>query len=177
MLHHDESPERPQYTTTPSHFSLPHPFSSKNVQTPSLFSIFHQFWKSRTSLLCGGGGSGGVGGGSYYAAIFTCVSVQVMWQYKPWTPFLLKKTFTYLILIQGHFSTDSFFLTLYATNAFNGVFIQPTLISFTHSVYKMLFYQSIRLHEKSMASCIYVGNTGLKWVKAFIFLLINASRS
>ena len=160
----------------PPIFPYPTPFLVKMFWPPLYFQFFINSGKVWPPSFVEGAGVGAWGEVRTMQQ-FSRVSVQVMWQYKPWTPFLLKKTFTYLILIQGHFSTDSFFLTLYATNAFNGVFIQPTLISFTHSVYKMLFYQSIRLHEKSMASCIYVGNTGLKWVKAFIFLLINASRS
>ena len=49
-VHHEESPEKPQYNmATPSfldkppHFTLPAPFSSKIFQTPHL----HQFSKSR----------------------------------------------------------------------------------------------------------------------------------
>ena len=61
MLHHEESPEKPQYNIatphfqTSPHFPLP-PFSSKNFQTPSI-SI--NFEKVEPLLYEGGGEEGG----------------------------------------------------------------------------------------------------------------------
>ena len=49
MLHHEESPEKPEYNvattpfldTPPPHFALLPPFLAKNFKSPH----FHQFWK------------------------------------------------------------------------------------------------------------------------------------
>ena len=56
------------------------PFLVKMFRPPLYFQFFINSGKAGPpSCVTGGGGGGGGGGGSYYAAIFTCVSVQVMW--------------------------------------------------------------------------------------------------
>ena len=61
MLHHEESPEKPQYKATPPPisrqtppFCLPPPFSGKNFQTPPFPSILKKL--NPAPLYEGGGG-------------------------------------------------------------------------------------------------------------------------
>ena len=74
MLHHEESPEKPQYNMAPPPFLdkfLPHfanpfpPFSSKNFQTPPFPSILKKSNPSPPPFMKDGGGGGGGRGPNY----------------------------------------------------------------------------------------------------------------
>ena len=54
MLHHEESPEKPQYNMATPPFCLTHPFSSKNFQTLPFPSILKK--ANLPPFMKGGGG-------------------------------------------------------------------------------------------------------------------------